>query len=130
MRIRWIALGAVAVAVALVGACSTSRAMVDEGDNGNSVRVGIGQVLEVRVPSNPSTGYSWQVVDVPDFLAFDETVEFESDAGPDVVGAGGTEVLKFTVEGDGTGTLRLEYLRPWEADTPAIEVYEIEVTAR
>jgi inhibitor of cysteine peptidase len=135
MRTRAIAGAVVAVLLGVViglgaAGCSESRAMVGPEDSGTSVRVGIGQVLEVSLESNPSTGYSWQVVEVPEFLTQTGEPEFQTEASGDVVGAGGTETLRFTADGSGTGTLRLEYRRPWESDTPAREVYELEVTAR
>ena len=117
------------VASGLAG-CSESRAMVGPEDAGGAVRVGIGQVLVVELESNPSTGYSWRAVEAPEFLVQNGAGEFVSGGKGDVVGAGGIETWRFTAENAGTGTLRLEYARPWESDAPPIDVYEIEVTAR
>jgi inhibitor of cysteine peptidase len=119
----------VAGVTAVAAGCSESRTMIGEDADGGSARVGVGQVLEVTLESNPTTGYSWQVAETPDFLTLEGPAAFISDAGPDVVGAGGSEVFRFTVSGAGTGTLRLEYLRPWE-DAPPTDVYEVEITAK
>ncbi|MDP2299261.1 MAG: protease inhibitor I42 family protein [Coriobacteriia bacterium] len=117
------------VLVAATG-CSESRAMFGQQDDGESVRVGVGQVLEVALPSNPTTGYSWQVVEVPGFLTQAGEPAFEPREGDDVVGAGGTEILRFEVTGAGSGVLLLEYRRPWEADVPADETFILDITAR
>jgi inhibitor of cysteine peptidase len=130
MKGRWIVMTVVACVAAVTVGCSGSRALLGPESDGESVRVGIGQVVEVALPSNPSTGYSWQVVEVPEFLVQTGPAGFESEAEPDVVGAGGTELLRFEVSASGSGALRLEYRRPWESDAPAREVFEVEVTAR
>lgn len=130
VRITGVVLVCLLMVVVGLSGCSESRAMVGPEDAGGAVRVGIGQVLVVELESNPSTGYSWRAVEVPGFLVQDGAAEFVSEGTGDVVGAGGMETWRFTAENAGTGTLRLEYARPWESDAPPIEVYEIEVTAR
>ncbi len=121
----------VVMLIAFVAAgCSESRAMFGQRDDGESVRVGVGQVLEVALPSNPTTGYSWQVAEVPAFLTQSGEPVFEAREDDDVVGAGGTEILRFEVTGAGVGVLLLEYRRPWEADVPAEETFALDITAR
>ncbi|MDO8879982.1 MAG: protease inhibitor I42 family protein [Coriobacteriia bacterium] len=122
----------VVVLVAFVAAtgCSESRAMFGQPDDGESVRVGVGQVLEVALPSNATTGYSWQVVEVPAFLTQSGESVFEAPEDDDVVGAGGTEMLRFEVTGAGSGVLLLEYRRPWESEAPARETFTLDITAR
>ena len=39
---------------------------------------------------------------------------YEEPSQPDVVGAAGTQVFVFSVDGSGAGILRLEYFRPFE----------------
>ena len=132
MRIAAI-VGIVVVSIALVvgaAACSASAVAVEKDDDGGDVTLGIGQVLDVHLPSNPSTGYAWQIVECPDFLTPAEVSTFESDAGEGVVGAGGIETWRFTGASTGTGTLVLEYRQAWEPDVPAEDTYEIAVTVR
>ena len=132
MKIRKTAVLAlmVVLAVAVMAGCSASVVMLDAGDSGGEVQVGIGQTLDVTLESNPSTGYSWQVVEVPGVLEQVGEATFATEAAGDVVGAAGTETLQFTALGAGTGTLLLEYRRPWETDAIAEEVFEITVTVK
>lgn len=132
MMKRLLVLGALVslVTLAYVTGCSESRTMIGADDDGGSVRVGVGQVLELELKSNPTTGYSWQLVEVPEFLVSEGPAVFTSGAEADVVGAGGTEILRFEVTGEGNGVLLLEYRRPWEADVPAEEDFTLDITAR
>ena len=126
-----VALALTGVLAAVAGAgCAASVVLLDGGDSGSEVQVGIGQTLDVKLESNPSTGYSWQVVEVPDVLEQVGEAAFATEADGDVVGAAGTETLQFTALGAGTGTLLLEYRRPWETDAAAEEVFEITVTVK
>ena len=73
-----------------------------------------GDSLEVRAASNPTTGYSWTVHadGLPPMLEHTGTDYRAPDS--DLVGAPGTEVLRFEARQAGAGILRLEYVRPFE----------------
>jgi inhibitor of cysteine peptidase len=125
---RWI-LGLTLVA-ALV-ACGNdddaggARQVLDSGDVGTEITVGVGEQFEVRLESNPTTGYAWQVVEQPDAI---ELVSSEFEA-PDtsLVGAGGVEVFVFEGASTGSGALRLEYVRSFENPPVPAETAEFQV---
>jgi len=122
-----------ALALALAG-CGSSGGdvVVTDADAGEAVTLGPGQNLVVRLESNPSTGYSWEAVEVPRVLKGPAAPTHEQDSeGEGVVGAAGTDVFTFTAsEGTGEGTLVLAYRRPWEENVPAEEEFVLEVTVR
>jgi inhibitor of cysteine peptidase len=127
---RWlIAMMVAALVVVALSACAKTNAVVDDTRNGKSVAIGSGGTLEVRLQSNPSTGYAWQVVSVPGFLAQEGASAFEQGGATGVVGASGIEVLRFTSKESGTGALKLEYRRSWETTAPAEKTYTLEVTS-
>jgi inhibitor of cysteine peptidase len=125
---RWI-LG-LALVAALV-ACGSdddaggARQVLDSGDVGTEITVGVGEQFEVRLESNPTTGYAWQVVEQPDAI---ELVSSEFEA-PDtsLVGAGGIEVFVFEGASAGSGALRLEYVRSFENPPVPAETAEFQV---
>ena len=85
--------------------------------------------LIVRLPSNPSTGYDWEIVRMPDFLVQVGERKFTSDAkGSGMVGVGGVTIWRFQVIGSGNGILGFAYRRPWET-VPPIESVEYRLTA-
>jgi inhibitor of cysteine peptidase len=125
----------VAAAAALFGlaGCSPSEKtelVITENKNGGEVLLKTGQVLTVRLESNPTTGYSWAVT------GCDETV-LRPEGDPQYVaeplagnraGAGGWEVFHFQPTQAGETHLELAYRRPWETDVEPVEVFSVAVT--
>jgi inhibitor of cysteine peptidase len=97
-------------------------------DAGGSVTIQPGGRLTLTLESNPTTGYSWALTELDETVVIhtgDEYSMAESSEG--IVGGGGVEVWRFAAVGPGTTTLRLEYVRPWEANQPADE-FEVTLT--
>ncbi len=78
-----------------------------------TAKVPAGSVYELRLESNPSTGYGWTLI-------FEEPLEVTSDfeTESDLCGAPGTQVIKVTCRESGTFELTAEYKRPWENCDP------------
>ena len=122
-----------ALALALAGCDSSGGdAVVTDADAGETVTLDVGQDLVVRLESNPSTGYSWEAIEIPAVLEGPSAPTHEQDSEAEgVVGAAGTDVFTFTASEDaGDGTLVLAYRRPWEENVPAEEEFVLEVTVR
>lgn len=118
----------VALGAMLVVACGCDRGVRLTGDDsGGSVTVPAGETFEVVLESNPTTGYSWGAVEIPDCVEQEGESEYESDAPPTMMGAGGEETWRFTAVEPGEGTLLLEYRRPWEEEPDVAGTFEIEV---
>jgi inhibitor of cysteine peptidase len=96
-------------------------------DNGGRVDLALGQVLVVTLASNPTTGYSWQVVDAEGSI-LRQMGEAEFVPQSDLMGAPGVETLRFEPTGAGQTTLQLVYHRPWEKDVEPLETFSLQVT--
>ena len=119
-------------AILLVAGCGPANEVVlDESDNGSQVTLEVGQILVVGLPSNPSTGYSWEVeaIDAA-VLSQSGDPEFVSEAEGDVVGAGGTETFRFETVAAGRVQLTLIYHRPFEAGVEPIDTFSVTVEVR
>ena len=81
----------------------------------------------ITLSSNPSTGYAWQVASVsnPDMVRFVDSQYIRPES--ELVGAPGKQVLTFNALQEGSVTIQLEYVRPWEADVPPVSIYVAEV---
>jgi len=97
-------------------------------DDGMTIGLKAGQILAVRLDSNPSTGYSWQVSQV-DAAVLKQQGEPQfihpADAPP---GAGGAQVFVFTAAAGGSTTLTLVYKRPFEPDVAPVQTFTVHVT--
>ena len=116
------------LALALFSGCGTHGIQVTDADNGKQITVQSGQVVTVTLESNPTTGYSWQVLEIDDaILVQDGDPEYKQTSGTGgLVGAGGTETFRFKTVGTGETTLSLGYMRPWES-VPPIQTFTIQV---
>jgi inhibitor of cysteine peptidase len=113
------------------GGSLPTEVQLTQMDAGRRVEVALGGTLVIALPSNPSTGYSWAVVDrLPN--ALEQTGEprfLPPGSTQPVVGAPGTEVFTFTAVETGKGKLELAYQRPF-GDGPPEQIYTLEVAVR
>ena len=81
------------------------------------IKVKAGQNFTIKMQSNPTTGYGWQLS-----KADEKIVQFVTNAyiPPDskLMGAGGHEVWTFKAVGEGATEISMQYVRPWEKDQP------------
>jgi predicted secreted protein len=98
---------------------------VDESANGQSVELGVGETLVIRLPENRTAGFRWQIEDGGQSVGSLEADAHEAAAGPP--GRGGTRVLSFRAERPGEGEIKLAYRRPWEANAPPARTFTMRV---
>lgn len=102
---------------------------VNETHNGQQVQVGNKDILVIRLESNPSTGYSWQVEGMDsNVLRKLEGIGPEFESSSDLLGAPATQVLRFAGVSEGQTTLNLAYRRPWQAATTA-QTFSVDVVS-
>jgi len=107
----------------------TTEIVVGAADDGREIELSEGQVLVVRLEANPSTGYGWQVAEPGQEGILRQTgvIQFEPDS--ELLGAPGTQILRFEGKRDGQTTLRLQYRRPWEMEVEPRRTFQLQVTA-
>jgi inhibitor of cysteine peptidase len=97
-------------------------------DNGKSIKVAHGARLIIVLPSTPGTGYSWKVDNSAGEclkpLAQPKYVPAR-DAMP---GEPGKEIFQFRAMKQGTGELKLDYLRPWEKNVAPAKTFSVTIT--
>ena len=81
----------------------------------------------ITLSSNPSTGYAWQVASVsnPDMVRFVDSQYIRPES--ELIGAPGKQVLTFNALQEGSATIQLEYVRPFERGVPPVSIYVAEV---
>ena len=114
--------------LALFSGCGTHGTKLTSADNNRQITAKAGDTLTLTLDSNPTTGYSWQVMET-DTAILVQTGDPEykqASSSEGLVGAGGTETFHFDVVGTGTTTLELGYMRPWES-VPPIDTFSVQV---
>lgn len=90
-----------------------------------------GQLLILSLPSNPTTGFRWEVRDGAEKVLQSLGPEvYSNPEDPGLVGAGGISTWRFTAQERGEGRLLLTYQRPWEPNVPPAESFECEVRVK
>ncbi|MCX6160923.1 MAG: protease inhibitor I42 family protein [Ignavibacteriae bacterium] len=95
----------------------------------STIIVNKGDSFSIVLESNKTTGYSWQLGSNSDSNIVHFLITDYNTPSTDMPGQGGEEVWTFKTESTGTVTIILQYLRPWENDTPParIKIYSIVV---
>ena len=128
--------GAVIIAILLIVvvlmAYGPSEVQLTAADNGSTVELESGQTLSITLEANPTTGYTWEVVDAPGEQVMRQVGEIEfvpNKQEPGIVGSGGVQIIRFECINAGQTVLELVYHRPWETDVEPLETFTVHVAA-
>ena len=85
------------------------------------------QPLVVRLPANPSTGYSWAYTVTGDDVLRLDSVSGVSAAPNGMVGVPGDTVWSFRAQGAGRAVLNYVYARSWEKNVAPAKTFTLTV---
>ena len=126
--VRWLLVLAAIACFAQAALAATK--VVTDADKGGVVRMKFEDRLEVRLKSNPTTGFMWYVEKESTPLLKlhhqSQTDPADQSAEP-AVGRPIFQVFTFEPRHRGDGALKLHYVRSWEKPTPEDEKFEIQV---
>jgi inhibitor of cysteine peptidase len=101
-----------------------------KADSAKSVEARPGDLIIIRLPENPTTGFRW-TVDKVDPLCGEAQESSFSPARDATVGGGGERTFSFQVKGEGgTGNIGLKLRREWEGDASVVERFGVTVKVR
>ena len=108
----------------LITGCANQPATISAGidQSGQTIRMQVGQELAVTLPSNPSTGYRWEVETIDESVLLHQgEPEYQAlgSTGTAMPSEGGTETYRFEAVGWGQTPLRLFYRGPSDNAEPA-----------
>jgi len=113
-----------------ISGCSAQSVLALEGDDdGREITLQKGQNLTIKLEGNPTTGYSWEIVETEGAI-LQQVGEPEFEAESDLLGAPGTQTLRFEAVETGQMELKLVYQRPWETDVEPVETFTVQVTVQ
>jgi inhibitor of cysteine peptidase len=119
-----------ALVMAAISGCAAQTALALEAkDDGNQITLQKGQTLTVKLEANPTTGYTWEMVE-PEGAILRQAGEPEFNPDSELLGAPGTLTLRFEAVEAGQMDLRLVYHRPWETGAEPLETFTVQVTVQ
>lgn len=95
--------------------------------SGAEVELAVGETLELRLPSNPTTGYSWSLTELDRSVLQPDGHHYHSECETPIDGCGGEEQWFFTAEAAGRTPLTLVYWRAWEGESSQTQRFSITV---
>lgn len=107
-----------------------SRAMglppLTEVNNGQTVKLGVGDRLTIQLQENPSTGYQWTLEDNTDSVLPLRSSEYYL-APTGRVGSGGQHIFILQGAQVGTAQPRFKHWRSWEGDASILDRFTVTV---
>ncbi len=105
--------------------------VIDETQNGKTIKVKAGETVVIKLAGNPSTGYTWKLDSsaTPAGLTLGK-LDFTTPPQPPGqirVGAGGTYQMRVEAKSVGSNKVELSYLRPWEKNKPAYKTFSVTI---
>jgi inhibitor of cysteine peptidase len=102
---------------------------VDEHRNGRTVKLAVGELLEIVLAENPTTGFRWHLTEAgaPQCVLKHDAYEPEGEGVP---GKGGVHRWKFEAAEPGAGRIELVYRRSWEQDASPGRAFRLQVEVR
>lgn len=88
------------------------------------------QPLVIRLPANPSTGYSWSYTVKGDDILRVDSVSGVVPMKNGMVGVPGEEVWSFRAQGSGRALLTYAYARSWEKNVPPVQTFTLTVVVK
>ena len=82
-----------------------------------------GSIFCITLPSNPTTGYDWEVIEGKEILRGEKPIYIPDQNDKHLDGVGGKDQFWFTPEKPGDYKITLKYMRPWEGEEKAAATY-------
>jgi inhibitor of cysteine peptidase len=109
--------GATSQGIELAGVKQAIVVTLMRADDDTTIDVHAGDTIVVRLPENPTTGFTWAIDKVRDNVIRLRSSEYSPASGAGV-GGGGVRSLVFEAISAGTVRLQLKHRREWDADQP------------
>ncbi|HEY9844727.1 MAG TPA: protease inhibitor I42 family protein, partial [Candidatus Caenarcaniphilales bacterium] len=94
------------------------------------VELAVGQPLNIRLETNPTTGYQWQLAAPFNQAVLKFTSSQQLGAQTGLLGAGSQEILGFKAMGRGETFISLKYVRPWENNALPAKAVTVKVVVK
>jgi inhibitor of cysteine peptidase len=98
---------------------------INESSNGHEITLPVGQILEISLGENPTTGFRWNLESKGELTCAFIKDFFESVVDPP--GHGGNHHWQFETARVGLGTIILSYRRSWEKEKAPTRTFMLRV---
>jgi predicted secreted protein len=128
LRLNLVALAAILMFALESQAVTAATRVITDAENGGSVELKMGDILEVHLRANPTTGYKWHVhpnsTRLLRLVGQSQTQVREPGVGRPIL-----QVFRFQAVAIGDGVLLLHYIRAWR-HLSYEEQYSVKISIR
>ena len=117
----------VVLAALTVLGCKAPEVIDVKIDGDKTVGLRMGQLLRLKLDSNPTTGYSWDIASMADSGVVRQFGKMHYVRVGEMMGSGGYQLYRIKPLKQGTATIRFEYKRPWEKDTEPAKKHTVRI---
>jgi inhibitor of cysteine peptidase len=107
---------------------SKTMATLVEADNDRTIDIPVGEIVQVTLPENATTGYRWAIESYNSDVI--EALGSEPHYTAKGVGSGGDVAFTFRGKKAGTGEIILKQWRQWEGDSSVIARFRVRLNVR
>ncbi|QTA84250.1 protease inhibitor I42 family protein [Desulfonema magnum] len=99
---------------------------ITQSDHGKIFKANQGNLILIRVPENPSTGYCWEINTSDDQIIKFADSDFFMNLST-AIGGGGIRTFTFKAQSPGTAKLELKLRQEWDAKKSETERFEVTI---
>lgn len=110
----------------IISSSAQGEMILSEKNAGKTVALNAGEIFQVVLPGNPTTGYNWEMASGK-IAILRQIGEREFKRDSELIGSGGKFVFTFEAAAQGQAIIRLIYHRPWERNIPPANTFEITI---
>ena len=110
-----------------VGVRENGLLVLGQKDQSRTAEVRTGERIAVRLPENPTTGFSWAIAESGGRLLALDSTDYTPPEEAGFSGARGDRTFTFTAREPGEVPLALKYWRFWEGDASIAERYTVTI---
>jgi inhibitor of cysteine peptidase len=118
------------LALAAIACMALIPVTITDADNGKTIDVLRFRTIKLTLESNPTTGYTWQLVSPEDRRVLRLYYSAYRPKPTNLVGVGGHEEWKFRALAPGTAIVKTVYLRAWEGRQPSDKTFTVTIRVK
>ena len=113
--------------VYIFSGCTIAGKTYTESNNGDNLNLKINDVIKIRLESNITTGFKWNLSNETDtnIVSLISSGYKQASTDKKLVGAGGYETFIFKAKSKGNTNIILTYKQPWEEGVAPLKIFKI-----
>jgi inhibitor of cysteine peptidase len=118
--------------VYIFGGCAVAGKTYTESNNGDNLNLKINDVITIKLESNATTGYKWNLSEENNstIITLVSSDYSEKENKDNLVGAGGFETLTFKAVSGGNAAIILTYNRQWEKEVQPEKIFKLNISVQ